>query len=91
MKKKILVPLTLFLLIVGLTNCSKDNEPKIVPCNESQLVTCSETPPQNEICFAAFNRWFYNKVNKKCEQIGYSGCSQKGFSTQQECEECKCK
>lgn len=70
-------------LTVILTCCSKD-------C-ELNLATCSETPPTNELCQAAFRRWFYNKEKNKCEQIGYSGCSQKGFATQQECEECKCK
>ena len=83
MKVKIFIPAILLFLIVGLTNCSKECEQK--------LATCSETPPSNELCQAAFNRWFYNKEKNKCEQIGYSGCSQKGFATQQECEECKCK
>lgn len=80
---KILIPAIVLFLTAGLTSCSKDCEPK--------LATCSETPPTNELCQAAFNRWFYNKEKNKCEQIGYSGCSQKGFATQQECEECKCK
>ena len=80
---KILIPAIVLILTAGLTSCSKDCEPK--------LTTCSETPPTNELCQAAFNRWFYNKEKNKCEQIGYSGCSQKGFATQQECEECKCK
>jgi hypothetical protein len=83
MKTKNSIPAILFVLIIGLTSCSKE-------C-ESQDTTCSETPPTNEICQAYFNRWFYDKENNKCEQIGYSGCSQKGFSTEQECEECKCK
>ena len=81
MKRKLLIPTLLLGLTICLTNCSKDCEPKIA--------TCSETPPTNEICAAYFNRWFYNKGKNKCEQIGYSGCSQKGFATQQECEECK--
>lgn len=83
MKNKFLIPLILFFFTIGLSNCSKDCEQKIV--------TCSETPPKNEVCQAAFNRWFYNKENNKCEQIGYSGCSQKGFATEKECQECKCK
>lgn len=83
MKAKFLIPTVLLLLTLGLSNCKKDCEPK--------NATCSETPPTNELCQAAFNRWFFNKEKNKCEQIGYSGCSQKGFATQQECEECKCK
>lgn len=81
MKKSI--PTILFVLIVVLISCSKDCTP--------ELATCSETPPTNELCQAYFNRWFYDKSKNKCEQIGYSGCSPKGFATQQECEECKCK
>jgi hypothetical protein len=81
MKKSI--PTALFVLIVILISCSKDCAPK--------LATCSETPPTNELCQAYFNRWFYDKNKNKCEQIGYGGCSPKGFETQQECEECKCK
>lgn len=51
--------------------------------------TCNETPPVGEDCLAYFERWFYNKNTKKCDKIGYSGCSQRGFSTQAECEKCK--
>ena len=69
-------------LKLGLTNCSKDCEPKIS--------ICSETPPAGELCQAYFNRFFYSEDKNKCEQIGYSGCSQKGFETQEECEECEC-
>ena len=83
MRTKNSITVILFALTVGLTSCSKDCEPN--------LATCNETPPTNELCQAAFNRWFFNKEKNKCEQIGYSGCSQKGFATQQECEECKCK
>ncbi len=83
MTAKILIPVIAFFLTAGLTSCSKECEPK--------LATCNETPPTSELCQAAFNSWFYNKEKNKCEQIGYSGCSQKGFAQQQECEECKCK
>jgi len=82
MTTKFLIPAIVFLTI-GLLSCSKDCEPK--------LATCNETPPTNELCQASFERWFYNKEKNECEKIGYSGCSQKGFATQQECEECKCK
>ena len=83
MKTKLLIPATLLMLTMGLTNCIKDCEP--------QLATCSETPPTNEACAAAFNRWFFNREKNKCAQISYSGCSQKGFTTHQECEECTCR
>ena len=78
-----LIPTVLIALTFGLSNCSKDCEPVITACNE--------TPPTDELCKAAFNRWFYNKEKNTCEQIGYSGCSQKGFDTEQECKECECK
>ena len=51
--------------------------------------TCNDTPPVGEFCLAYFERWFYNKNTKKCDKIGYSGCSQRGFTTQAECENCK--
>lgn len=82
MAAKILILAIVLFLTAGLTSCSKDCEQK--------RVTCKETPPTNELCQAAFIMWFYNKKKNKCEQIGYSGCSQKGFTTQQECEKCKC-
>ncbi len=82
MKKVITIPAILIVLTLGLITCSKD-------CG-STLVTCSDTPPASELCDAAFNRWFYNQKKNKCEQISYSGCSQKGFETKQECEECEC-
>ena len=82
MKTKIIIPTILIVLTLGLSNCSKDCEPTIATCND-------KVP--NEDCLAQFNRWFLDKTKNKCEQISYSGCSQKGFATQQECEECKCK
>ena len=82
MKQKILIPTMILALSIGGAGCSKDCEPKIA--------TCSETPPTNELCQAYFERWFFNEDKNKCEQIGYSGCSEKGFATQQDCEECKC-
>lgn len=64
-------------------------------CNKANNCTtatgaCSDTPPTNEACAAYFERWFYNASENTCEQIGYSGCSQKGFETQAACEKCKC-
>ncbi len=73
----------IFIGLIGLISCNKD-------CEVTNSV-CNETPPTNELCHAAFDRWFYDKESNKCEQIGYSGCSLKGFATEQECEECKCR
>ena len=65
-----------------LVACSKD-------CGAPQGA-CADVVPTNELCQAAFQRWFYNAANNRCEQIGYSGCNAKGFATQAECEACKC-
>lgn len=51
---------------------------------------CSETHANGELCQAAFESWFYNAEEKKCTKIGYSGCNEYGFKTQEECEECDC-
>lgn len=83
MKRKILTLIILLISILGLTNCAND-------C-EQRISTCTERPPTDELCTAAFDRWFYNEGKNKCEQISYSGCSQNGFETQLECEECKCR
>lgn len=66
-----------------LVACSKD-------CGTPQGA-CADVVPTGELCLAAFNRWFYNAANNRCEQISYSGCNQKGFASQAECEACKCK
>ncbi|MGK7390259.1 MAG: BPTI/Kunitz-type proteinase inhibitor domain-containing protein [Candidatus Cyclobacteriaceae bacterium M2_1C_046] len=57
-------------------------------CNITSI--CNETPPTDEICTAYFTMWFYDKTTSACNQIGYSGCSKKGFETKKECESCKC-
>lgn len=71
------------MLAFGLINCSKSCEVTINACND--------TPPTDEVCAAAFSRWFYNKDQNKCELIGYSGCSLKGFETEKACKVCRCK
>lgn len=58
-------------------------------CPEPQGV-CAVKVPQNEQCMAYFQRWFFNPATNSCTQIGYSGCSTKGFETKQACEACKC-
>ena len=84
MKKNTLRSAVISTIIIAIIGCSKDCEPQIA------TATCNDTPPTEELCQAAFQRWFYNKNKNKCEQIGYSGCSQKGFETLEECEKCKC-
>jgi hypothetical protein len=69
--------------IVLLISCSKD-------CAPSNSSICAETAPTNEMCLAYFQRWFYNPESNQCEQISYSGCSQRGFATENECNECIC-
>lgn len=60
-------------------------------CSNTAIPACKETVPTGELCQAAFNRWFYSSDTQTCEEKFYSGCSQKGFATKVECEECKCK
>jgi hypothetical protein len=59
-------------------------------CIEIDSTVCRQTPPTEELCLAAFERWFFDKNSSSCKKIGYSGCSQKGFETKEECESCKC-
>jgi len=77
---------TIFFLLIFisvLSSCKKDAE-----CDLSPI--CQETVPTDEACLAYFERWFYDANSKSCQEIGYSGCSQKGFETKVECEECDC-
>lgn len=53
--------------------------------------TCAEQEPIGEACAAYFERWFYDEETNKCIKISYSGCTPKGFETQQACEACKCR
>lgn len=57
-------------------------------CNEPSGA-CADTPPTDEACQAYFTRWFYNSQTQSCQEVGYSGCSQKGFATESECLSCK--
>ncbi len=52
---------------------------------------CAEKLPQGETCTVYFERWFFDEESNKCIKISYSGCSSKGFETQQACEACKCR
>ncbi len=77
--------LVIFLLLIGFTSCDDDD---CVSGTFSPI--CQETPPNNELCQAYFERWFYVEASGKCELIGYSGCSQYGFETQEACLSCTC-
>jgi len=56
---------------------------------DNQTAACNETVPL-EACQAYFVRWFYDSNTNACEEIGYSGCEEYGFATQEECETCLC-
>lgn len=61
------------------------------PCRDQydNSGSCRDTVPTSELCQAAFQRWFYNPNHNNCELISYSGCSQKGFASKEDCEKCK--
>ncbi len=80
----ILKIMVLFCILGFSIACNKD-------CEEANSPICMEAPPTDEDCQAAFLRWFYNSGSKSCEQIGYSGCTQVGFETREDCELCVCK
>jgi hypothetical protein len=75
--------LPIFFLVLFFGACVKEQK-------ENKPEKCFETVPKDEACMAYFNRWFYNPQTNQCQEIGYSGCSSKGFSSQKECEQCKC-
>lgn len=77
--KKLPVFVVLVLFLLG---CGKE-------CEINDPV-CMETPPTGELCEAYFVRWFYSAETNSCSEIGYSGCSQKGFATKAGCEACDC-
>lgn len=61
------------------------------PCDIDREDACHEAAPTDELCFAYFERWFYNEAGDACEMVAYSGCSQRGFATEEECGTCKCR
>lgn len=72
------------IVILVTISCSKTCEP--------QVATCNEKPPSGEFtCTAFFENWFYDPDKNKCDQIGYSGCSPRGFESKEECEKCTCR
>ena len=73
---------SIILSLLLLSACTKD-------CQTDNPI-CSHTPPTDELCEAAFQRWFYNVEENTCEQISYSGCNQYGFESLKACQECEC-
>jgi hypothetical protein len=79
--KKILIVLAF--LSIGNFACKKD-------CEAVQKPGCTDVVP-DEACLAYFERWFFDPNTNSCKKVAYSGCSEYGFATEAECEECKCK
>lgn len=78
-------------MVLALAFCfSCDCEMPYDDCELEREAACYDRPPKREMCDAFFVRWFYNEGTNRCEQIGYSGCTQAGFETQRECEACRC-
>jgi hypothetical protein len=70
------------LVLVAITGCKIKDD-----CVTDKK--CLEYPPKDELCDAAFERWFYSSKDEKCYKKGYSGCEEYGFKTEAECEKCK--
>jgi len=76
-----------YLLYICLITCS------LFACGDSceDIPTaCSDVVPADEECTAFFNRWFFDAKSNTCTEVGYSGCEQYGFETEEECLSCKC-
>lgn len=55
--------------------------------------TCSQRcdqPADPGICQAAFTRYYFDPVDKKCKPFTWGGCGTFPFQTLQECENCGC-
>ena len=73
-----------FMIFSLFTACKDD-------CDLAEInPACEDTISTDEICQAFFARWFYNSETESCAEFQYSGCSQKGFQTKEDCEACKC-
>jgi hypothetical protein len=70
------------LLLLSLTQCKKD-------CTE---VGKCKLNPDTGACLAAFERYYYDKGEKKCKVFVWGGCGGVvPFNTLQECEKaCHC-
>ena len=82
---KQLIFLSAFLLFTAFS-CEKEE----APCVAAEVAACQDVVPTEEMCDAYFVRWFYKPDTKSCERAEYSGCNEKGFASQAECEACKC-
>ena len=67
-------------LILSCIGCKKD------PLQDPR---CKEIPEPDGLCQMAFESWFYDAKTNSCQKIFYSGCSEKGFPTKKECEQCQ--
>lgn len=74
--------LIIAVLGIALSSCKKKCDAPTGKCAESNIT--------NEACLAQFQSWFYNEQSHKCELLSYSGCSPKGFETEQDCGQCLC-
>lgn len=75
--------LWILIALFSLAACEKDT------CASNQDEQCQDLP-ESGACLAAFQSWFYNSQSNTCELISYSGCEQKGFSSEEACQACIC-
>lgn len=85
MKITTLLPFLLAISITVTGCCQMDDD-----CAENSAPECFDQVPQDELCDAYFERWFYSEADNACTKIAYSGCSMRGFETEEACSECQC-
>lgn len=83
MKKIVLFVAAAGTLAFGATSCSKT-------CEAFTNQKCKDRVPTKEACQAQYKRWFYNQQEDKCRLVEYTGCSDKGFVSEADCNSCKC-
>jgi hypothetical protein len=59
-------------------------------CDASKAEACEVYVPANESCQTQFKRWFYDESSNSCQLVEYTGCTQRGFETQSDCQICVC-
>lgn len=69
--------------IILFSACDKD-------CDASKTDACEVYVPANEPCQTEFKRWFYDEGSNSCQLVEYTGCTQRGFETQSDCQVCVC-
>ena len=82
--------LTALVTLAFFASCEREMMDDVFVCGWPEDSPCTDTVPLDEACDAYFSRWFFDQQANSCQQINYSGCSQKGFATQEDCETCKC-